>query len=104
LLAFTLPRAEACLPPRQARGYFVKKYSQLLHSLFIFDNSSEIRSIGVSGKRRFKRCCLEFKRYRQGNVTIYACVKIVLKKDQLIWKLKKGTADFFPKKTILWLS
>jgi hypothetical protein len=71
---------------------------------FKFDNRSEIRSIGVSGKRRFKRCRLEFKHYRQGNVTIYACVKIVLKKDQLIWKLKKGTADFFPEKTILWLS
>ena len=40
-----------------------------------FDNSSEIRSIGVSGKRRFKRCRIEFKDYRQGNVTIYACVK-----------------------------
>jgi hypothetical protein len=58
-------------------------------NLFKFDNSSSINIINVSGKRFIKRCYLEFKHYRQGKVTIYAYVKLVLRKNQLIWKLKK---------------
>jgi len=86
--------------------YFESKNKTIIGSadLIKFDVGTSINMININGKRFLKHCSIEFKHYRQGRVTIYAYVKLVLKKNQLIWKLKKGTADFFPDRTVLWLA
>ena len=69
----------------------VQKYSEDAHW----------NGLSIDGKRFLKRASINIIHIRKGEVLKVATVKLSLKKKEMIWKLKNGTADFLPTKTIL---
>lgn len=67
-----------------------------------FDEDTQWNNVNVVGKRFFNRSIISLTHVRKGKVLNIASVKLKLKKKEMSWKLLKGTADFFPKKAVLW--
>lgn len=56
----------------------------------------------VNGKLRYKSSKVQIWHSRYGEGILYGEATISIKNKVLIWKLKKGTADFFPTNTVLY--
>lgn len=55
----------------------------------------------VVGKLRFRSSRIQILHSRYGEGILFGEAKISLKNKVLVWKLKSGTADFFPNYTVL---
>ena len=64
-------------------------------------SSTHCSNLSVIGSRLRKRVAINFIYVRAGNVQTVGRAMLRLKKGNIQWRLRSGTADFFPKKVDL---